>query len=181
MGCRSRGGVCGKEAIVAKFWKTPHIFFSRPKVAFAKRKNICTEVWARAETGGHAYRRGTVLVLAGRDDLSVQFGGLVGGGAPKSAPFKNRRDAAPGNSTALVWMVWKGVPPASRNLPSAKFPRESVRTPPAAKKAASCAVQLRPAIKPQRNPPDTTHAHPVLAGSGAGVGVLRPRQRPKLR
>jgi len=45
-------------------------YFSVPaKVAFAKRKICCTQEWARAETGGHAYRRGTVLVLARRDDL----------------------------------------------------------------------------------------------------------------
>jgi hypothetical protein len=27
-------------------------------------------------------------------------------------PFKKRRDAAPGNSTACVEVMWKGVPPA---------------------------------------------------------------------
>ena len=63
-------------------------FFSRSKVAFAKRKNSCTEEWARAKTGGHAYRRGTVLVLGRRDDLGGYFGELAGGRASKSAPFK---------------------------------------------------------------------------------------------
>jgi hypothetical protein len=74
------------EARVARFWKTSHIFFSRSKVAFAKRKNSCTEEWARAKTGGHAYRRGTVLVPGRRDDLGGWFGGLVGGGAAKPRP-----------------------------------------------------------------------------------------------
>jgi len=42
------------------------------------RANSRTEGWARAKTGGHAYRRGTVLVLARRDDLGVEAGALVG-------------------------------------------------------------------------------------------------------
>src|SRR5580704_12525071 len=57
------------EAWVAKFWNTSHIFLSWPKVAPAKRKNSCTEEWACAETCGHAYRRGTVMVLGRQDDL----------------------------------------------------------------------------------------------------------------
>jgi hypothetical protein len=42
----------------------------------------------------------------------VQSAVVVDGGASKPAPFENQRDAAPGNSTAFVWVVRKGVPSA---------------------------------------------------------------------
>jgi hypothetical protein len=47
------------EARVAKFWKTSHIFLSRAKVAFAKRKNSCTEEWAREKVVQARYRTST--------------------------------------------------------------------------------------------------------------------------
>jgi hypothetical protein len=59
------------EAIVAKFSKTSHIFFSWLNVALAKQKNSWTEGWARAKAGGQMYRRGTGLKRARRDDLGV--------------------------------------------------------------------------------------------------------------
>ena len=34
-----------------------------------KRKNSCTKGWIFAKTCGHSYRRGTVLVLTGRDEF----------------------------------------------------------------------------------------------------------------
>jgi hypothetical protein len=70
---------------------------------------------------------------------------------------------------------------AAESFPALEVSSQSAAHVTRRKKVASCAVQRRPAIAPQRNPPDTTLAHPVLTGSGAGVGVLRPRQRRKLR
>ena len=56
-------------------------------------------------------------MAARRDDLGRWCGGLVGGGASKSAPFENRRDAARGNSMAFVRTVWKDGPPATGSDP----------------------------------------------------------------
>ena len=103
-------------------------FFSRSKVAFAKRKNSCTEEWAGAETGGHAYRRGTVLVLARRDDLGGQFGGLVGGRASKSALFENRsvRPASAPRSEPNRWESFRFFALLGRINVRMILPRQSV-------------------------------------------------------
>ena len=61
----------------------------------------------------NSYRTGTELVLTGRNDLGMCFAVLIESVASKPAHFKNRSDALPGNSTAFVWVAWKGVPPAA--------------------------------------------------------------------